>query len=159
LGRYLTKGDIKQLSQVSQTSKETAIEMYESYRRNPAQFVLDMYKALGHVYLTLFGTDPDASAKRFDLLISVVSQILNDSSKLLAEETRRIRAIKVPFYIITGILILALIIGLLFLTGINSTNALLNLNQDVIMWRVGIPVGLSIYGVLLCLSYIRIVVS
>jgi len=165
--RSLKHGQTKQLSKTSERSKESAIEMWEHYYRNPAQFILEMYRVLGHVYATLFDLETADNNKvkvkqsygTFDAIISIVSQILADGSKLVAEEIKRVRAISQPFEFASVVLVLAIVIGLLALTGINSTNPLLYQNPDAIRWVVGIPIGLSVYGVFLCLIFVRNILS
>lgn len=165
--RHLKHGQTKQLSKTSERSKKSAIEMWEHYYRNPAQFILEMYRVLRHVYATLFDLETTDNNKgkvkqsygTFDAIISIVSQILADGSKLIAEETKRVRSISQPFVVTSVVLISAIVIGLLALTGISNTNLLLNLNSDVIRWVVGIPIGLSVYGIFLCLLFIRAILS
>lgn len=165
LSRRLKHGQIKQLSKISKLSNQSALEMWESYFRNSAQFILDMYEALGHIYTTLFSLERKDSGKdkikqsggnTFDVIISVVSRILADGNKLMAEEIKRVRLTsKKPFYFVGGLLIVAIVVGLLALTGISDINSLLNTNSNAIRWVVGVPVGLSVYGVLLCFDFIR----
>lgn len=163
-GRCLKYGQTKQLSKVSKLSRESAINTWENYYRYPAQFTLDMYETLAYIYTTLFGLEKIDSdvyrakgsvGQNFDLLISIVSQILSDGSKLIAEEIKRRRSTLSPFYFASGVLILAIVVGLLVLTGVSDNNLLLNQNSDTIRWVVGIPVGLSVYGVFLCFDFVR----
>lgn len=167
LNRYLQHGQIKQLSKTSERSKESAIEMWEHYYRNPAQFILEMYRVLGQVYLTVLDLETADNNKgkvkqsygTFDAIISIISQILADGSKLVAEEIKRVRAISQPFGFASVVLVLAIVIGLLVLAGISSTNPLLYQNPDAIRWVVGIPIGLSVYGVSLCLMFVLHILS
>jgi len=167
LSRFLKRSQVKQLSVIRKLSKDSALKMWENYYNNSAQFLLDMYKTLNHTYLILFDQDMEngkkntkiSNAKSFDILIGTVSQILADGSKLMAEEINRRRLISSSFYFVSPILILAIVFGLLALTGISDNNSLLNLNSEIIKWVVGIPIGLSVYSISLCLIFIRGILS
>lgn len=170
-GRYLKRGQTKRLSKVSKLSRESAISMWENYYRHPANFILDMYETLDHVSMILTGlgmkskqekgerNNENTLLSKYDTLREITSSMLSDDSKLIAEETKRIRSISQPFIFTSVVLTSAIVIGLLALTGINNTNLLLNLNSDVIRWVVGIPIGLSVYGVFLCLIFVRNILS
>lgn len=170
-GRHLKRGQTRELSKVSKLSREAAINMWESYYRYPAEFILNMHETLDNVSMILTGLEMEKSQEKdkqndknsilnkYGILGEIVSLMLGDDSKLVAEEIRERRSTLTPFYGTSVVLTLSIVIGLLVLTGISDNNLLLNLNSGIIKWAVGIPIGLSVYGVALCFLFIRTIWS
>lgn len=172
-GRYLTTGQLKELSRISKESKKSAIVMWEHYHRYPESFMIAMHETLMMVESILLAS---SMSKRVDnnlggeirneksdiseactRLRNTVNAIVHNDDKFNAEEVKRNRlALRVPFYFTSLVLSFAIILGLCILTGIEGTlfPPILS-GPDNLMWAVGIPIGLSIFGVALCLYLIR----
>ena len=168
-GRYLTVGQTKELSKISKLSRESAIDMWEYYYKRPEDFIINMHETLDMVSSIVTGLklmNRDSGAARKDKetnipeecirLNNVAYSIVYNDSKVIAENVKRTRlALRPRFYFTSLVLALAIIIGLCILTGIEGTIFPFSLNPSNIVWAVGIPIGLSIFGIALCLALIR----
>ena len=172
--RYLTTGQLKELSRISKVSKESAIAMWEYYHRYPENFIISMYETLSMVSSILLASsmsegevdtnlgDEMSNEKRAfseacTRLQNMVTAIVHNDDKFNAEEVKRNRiTLRIPFYFTSLVLSFAIVLGLCILTGIEGTlfPPILS-GPDNLMWAVGIPIGLSIFGVALCLTLIR----
>lgn len=169
-GRYLTAGQLRELSKVSKLSKESAITMWENYHKYPENFIISMYEALKMVNGILMSrkkantnsgegrsNEEDAISEACTRLGNTANAIVINDSKFIAEEMKRNRlTLRTPFYFTSLVLSFAIVSGLCILSGIEGTlfPPILS-GPDNLMWAVGIPIGLSIFGVALCLYLIR----
>lgn len=166
LPRHLSRGEISHLSKVSKISRISAINMWENYFRRPADFVLELFDTLRIAYFTLSTSEAQyvkAKAKKeksaiigmkYLALNSVRQSIVTDNSKLIAEQVVRIRSGLTSFYFACAVLAIALITGLIILSGIVSPESTSQLGQYLIQWLVGVPIGLSVFGIWLTLLYV-----
>ncbi len=173
-GRHLTTGQLRELSRISKESKKSAIVMWENYHRYPESFMIGMYETLSMVSSKLLASsmsegevdtnlgDEMSNEKRAfseacTRLQNMVRVLVYNDDKFNAEEVKRTRIIlRIPFYFTSLVLSFAIVLGLCILTGIEGTlfPPILS-GPDNLMWAVGIPIGLSIFGVALCLTLIR----
>ncbi len=167
-GRYLTVGQTKELRKISKLSRESAIDMWEYYYRYPEDFIIKMHETLDMVSAVLMfprRADSNPGVEGGESAISEEGRLLNNTayaivyndSKVIAENVKRTRlALRPPFYFTSLVLAFAIVLGLCILTGIEGTllPPILS-NPDNLKWVVGIPIGLSIFGIFLCLLMIR----
>ncbi len=173
-GRHLTTGQLKELSRISKESKKSAIVMWENYHRYPESFMIGMYETLSMVSSILLAlsmserevdtslggqmsNEKRAFSEACTRLHNIVNAIVHNNDKFNAEEVKRNRiTLRIPFYSTSLVLSFAIVLGLCILTGIEGTlfPPILS-GPDNLMWAVGIPIGLSIFGVTLCLYLIR----
>lgn len=172
--RYLTTGQLKELSKISKVSKESAIVMWEDYHRYPENFIISMYETLSMVSSILLASsmserevdtnlggemsnEKRAFSEACTRLQNMVRAIVYNDDKFNAEEVKRNRiTLRIPFYFTSLVLSFAIVLGLCILTGIEGTLfPPIFSRPDNLMWAVGIPIGLSIFGIALCLTLIR----
>ena len=147
--------------------------MWEDFYRYPENFMIGMHETLMMVSSTLSASSMSKGAdgnlggeirnEKRDIseactrLQNMVNAIVYNDDKFNAEEVKRNRlALRVPFYFTALVLSFAIILGLCILSGIEGTLLPpIVSGPDDLMWVVGIPIGLSIFGVALCLALIR----
>ena len=143
--------------------------MWEYYYRHPEDFIIKMHETLHMVspILTAQSTRRDISSTGNDTdkeytaevntrLSNIVGAMVRNDTKALAEEVKRTRIILRPqFYFTALVLAVAIVLGLCILTGIEGPLFPFSLSPSNIVWAVGIPIGLSIFGIALCLALIR----
>lgn len=169
-GRRLTIGQTKELSKINKISENGAVDMWESYYRDSAEFALLLHETLDSVLTVLNDLEVISYQERekptdfvkgfyskYALLGELTSSMLQDDSLSIADEVKKRRQVLSSFYFVSAILVFAIITGLLALTGVNSDNVFINANQNIIKWAVGVPVGLSAFGISLCLLYIGLI--
>jgi hypothetical protein len=170
-GRYLTRGQTKGLSKISKLSMKSAVNMWEDYHKHPEDFILNMLETLNGVAVLLnasmlaksnsYGGKGDKELVRKEAVIlalrDIGRSIISSNSKVIAEEVKRTRLTLQPrFYFTSLVLAFAIVLGLCILTGIEGTLLPpIFSNPNNLMWVVGIPIGLSIFGIALCLDIIR----
>lgn len=179
LSRNLRRGEIRDLSRASKVSKNSAINMWESYFTNPARFILAMHDAIQYVSRMLaihrrYGKRTAirqairereiplslSTVKEYQILEEVVGLMRSDDTWLRASRIARWRsAIRPLFYISCGLLFTATILAITILTGFGGFESLLVQEPTIFLYLVGVPIGLAIFGAYTCIMIIFFVLQ
>jgi hypothetical protein len=171
ISRELRRGQLEELSRVSKVSKESAVNMWHSYFRNPGRFVLDMFEALQFVSRTLAisrkcgkmdvegGVVEWSPIEEYRVLEKVVGFMRKGDTWLIANEAVRWRtAIRFPFYLACMSLFTATILAICVLSGVGGVDPLLGGAEFIRFW-VGASVLLCIFGVYFCVMLVLVVLQ
>jgi hypothetical protein len=160
--RFLLREQTKQLRAINIVANEAAVEMWEKYFTNPSAFIIEMFEILKVVCSTNISLNADNNnsttelksiktfGNKYNQLEILRKSMSSSPASFEADRVRRGRKFLPTFYITCIIMIFAVFLGILGLAGINNIGAP-NISLPL-GWLVGVPVGLSCIGIVMCLT-------